>query len=238
MLRESTDEEAEFLADPTFRFDLPVVLIIDPVTQQAKFIFKTGAEEQEGSKQSVLERTDTTDLVLRQDVKFCQFCDEPQSSCPHSMDKEKSHSAVLKCSAKFLSALTRRKSNAALAFDDSESAPSHQDAQPMTEVALGEVVAETHDLDHSSGKVETADSQPRMRLSRTLTSAWRSRELAPSHQDAQPMTEVALGEVVAETHDLDHSSGKVETADSQPRMRLSRTLTSAWRNRSITTAAA
>jgi len=177
MLRESTEEEAEFLADPTFRFDLPVVLIIDPVTQQAKFIFKTGAEEQESSKQSVLERTDTTDLVLRQDVKFCQFCDASQSSCPHSMDKEKSHSAVLKCSAKFLSALTRRKSSAALALDDSESAPSHQDAQPMTEVALGEVVAETHDLDHSFGKVETADSQPRMRLSRTLTSAWRNRNI-------------------------------------------------------------
>lgn len=39
MYRDSTEEEAEFVKDESFRFDLPVQCTIDPVTGKPKFVF-------------------------------------------------------------------------------------------------------------------------------------------------------------------------------------------------------
>lgn len=52
LMRPSTAEEENFVNDPSYRFDLPVELEINPQTGEAKFIFLSGDEAQKRAKET------------------------------------------------------------------------------------------------------------------------------------------------------------------------------------------
>lgn len=167
-LRESTPEEAEFLDDPTFRFDLPVVLIVDPVTGEAKFIFKTGAEDHDSTTRTVLERTDTTDLVLGQDVRV------------QPIHRDVRGSMVMYCTAKFLSNMARRRAPSSLPLTDHSvmeaSAQPSEPAQPSE--ALPATTRRLPDDHEPRTAPEVGTGTRRRQLYPSLTQVWRERGIS------------------------------------------------------------